>query len=185
MFQKTIFQSLLRLAFQSIIGIYFLSQSMISISNAQESTYLLSVYANPIQAKIEVDGRIVCSEVKNDLSPCMIKLSVGKHLLSVTLDGYETKTETFDIQSDISVNWNLKQLFFQLSVISYPIGSVVSIDGEKKGETPILGLQLKPNEKHFIEVEAKCHEIRSEQIIGQSGESKTLQIKLNPIKDCH
>ncbi len=181
------FQTMISKACQPL-SLAFLSLSLL-VSNvpivfAQDNTYHLSVYANPIQAKIEVDGRLACSEIKNDLSPCIVKLPVGKHILSVSLDGYESKTETFDVQSDLSVNWNLKQLFFQLSVISYPIGSVVIVDGQNQGETPILALQLKPNEKHFIEVEAKCHETRKEQVIGQTGESKTLQIKLNPIKDC-
>ncbi len=151
---------------------------------ANPSKYKLSIYTNPIQAKVEVDGRMICDGLKNDLSPCTIEVDVGKHHVKAILDGFETKEQVFDLNEETSLNWNLKQLSFQLSVISYPIGTKIWVDGELLGESPILALQLKPTVKHFVRIEANCHHTKHEEITGESGESKTLQIKLEPIPTC-
>jgi hypothetical protein len=157
---------------------FYLLLSSVVFANPH-AKYKLSVYANPIQAKVEVDGRVICEGLKNDLSPCEIEVEAGKHHVKVLLDGFETKEQSFDIAEETSVNWSLKQLSFQLSVISYPIGTKIWVDGELMGESPILALQLKPNSKHFVRVEANCHQTKHEEVIGNIGESKTLQIKLD------
>jgi hypothetical protein len=99
----------------------------------QVRNFQLSLVTNPSAADIYIDNRYM------GRSPLNITLEEGTKNLRVEKAGYETYTETFVLDRSISktVTLSLQVKNFKLLVTSAPSNSLVYINGNYEGRTPL------------------------------------------------
>lgn len=135
----------------------------------------LRVNGSPYDAAVYVDDNL-CGA-----TPLVVnELLVGEHTVKVQKDGFTsfekqvtiTENEEYDVayalsKTTSSNNRNTKSSGGSLMITSVPDNAIVYIDGEKKGETPIM-LNLLPVGLHTIRLEKEGYEPKEvvENVIG-------------------
>ncbi|MGA8029907.1 MAG: serine/threonine-protein kinase [Bryobacteraceae bacterium] len=93
----------------------------------------VELLTEPPGAKIILDGETdaACN------SPCTISLTDGRHTLTAQLNGYNSAHRIFTVPDDNSLFITLARSMGVLVVTSAPSGSVVFVDGQASGHTPV------------------------------------------------
>ncbi|GAF84358.1 unnamed protein product, partial [marine sediment metagenome] len=102
----------------------------------------VNVLSGPSGANIAIDGQ------PHETTPRVVTLDEGPHEIVVTMEGYETFTQTVQIQagSMIPIHATLIPLpavsTGTVNISSDPSGATVLIDGQDKGTTPLTRLAI-------------------------------------------
>ncbi len=126
----------------------------------QQLTGALDIKSEPTNALIIIDG----NEVGN--APAVIAdLKPGKHLVEARMKGYESWSESVEIEhsKQASLTVTLQQLTGSLNIKSEPTNAVITVDGNEVGNAPAVIADLKPG-KHHVEVKMSGHENWSENV---------------------
>jgi len=139
-------------------------------------TGILLVRSDPTEAVVFIDG---IEKGKTLLQ--VIDIGVGSHEVRVEKNLYHNYTEIVNIQPDMisEVQAELKQNFGNLSIKSFPTGSVVMINGQVKGKTPYYIGQIKSG-SYNIQVSKDLYHNYEENFIITDGSSNTRDIRLTP-----
>lgn len=128
------------------------------------------------------DGVVTIDEQKYGIIKSDLTLGAGKHQLKVQKEGFEDYESTFTVTEGdpLEVEVSMTPIIGSIKVISTPEGATVTLDGEKKGKTP-LTLDKVPYGKHDIAVRLKGHdratslvEIKSKDVVEFKAELKEL-----------
>ena len=144
-------------------------------SNISASIYISS---SPEGAIVYVDGNV------HGVTPLTVyNLSPGKHKISLSKYGMETTPQYVTLYSNklSSVKLTLKKSVQNafVTVKSTPSGALVYIDGKVAGLTPVYGYKLSPG-VHGIKVQKAGYETWTDSLILSSGESKDIDVTLEP-----
>ncbi len=134
----------------------------------------ISINSKPSNARIYLDGEEV------GITPDIIQsIDSGTHEVEVRMDGYETWSESVDIEADKenSLTIVLRIKTCSISIDSDPSDSVIYLDGEKVGMTPDILRSIIPG-THEVEVRKDGYEVWSEIVNIESDEEKTLSATL-------
>ena len=131
---------------------------------------------SPMDALVTIDGKEY-GKVDSELV-----LSKGKHKLEAKKTGYENLLSEFVLVEDhpLELELSLVQILTQIKIVSTPPGASVSLDGEKKGKTPIT-LEKIPFGKHDIAVRLKGHAKYSKLVEVKSAEAVELNAALKEL----
>jgi len=152
----------------------------------QEREGGLSVTSTPSGAKVFLD------EVYVGKSPVNLKLVLsGKHTINVTMEGYETYSETITIKSGEieNININLKPVSDgnnpaengRLTIRTLPPDADIYIDNNVTGRSPLVELSVAPG-NHMIKVIKSGYDTKTREIEIKKGEKKEVKITLNEAK---
>ncbi|MGR3174615.1 MAG: PEGA domain-containing protein [Candidatus Scalindua sp.] len=141
----------------------------------------ISINSKPSNARIYIDGKDV------GITPGIIKpIDSGTHEVEVKKGGYETWSESVDVEADKekSLTVVLQIKTSSISIDSDPANAVIYLDGEEVGMTPDTLRSIIPG-THEVEVKMDGYETWTEIINVESDEEKaliaTLQIKAGSI----
>jgi hypothetical protein len=152
----------------------------------QEREGGLVVTSVPTGAKIFLD------EVYVGKSPVNLKLVLsGKHTLNVTMEGYETSSETINIKSGEIKNINiiLKSVSDRnnpakngkLTIRTLPPDADIYIDNNVTGRSPLIKISISSG-SHSIKIAKNDYETKTREIEIKEGEEKEIKITLNKAK---
>ncbi|MBI2373338.1 MAG: SUMF1/EgtB/PvdO family nonheme iron enzyme [Deltaproteobacteria bacterium] len=147
-----------------------------SAETQSEKLGLVKFESSPPGAKLLVDGQVVC-----DKTPCQRAVLEGRHEVAMLLEQHEAKTQRADLQDGRGVSWSLAPTFGTLTVRSDPSGLEVSVDGERRGRTPVEGLRVSEG-PHEVLLDERCHHRAGERFELKRGQSKTLELAPKPRK---
>jgi diacylglycerol kinase family enzyme len=136
----------------------------------------VSINSKPSNARIYLDGEEV------GITPGIIKsIDSGTHEVEVKKDGYETWSESVDIEADKerSLTVVLRTKTSSISIDSDPSDAVVYLDGEEVGMTPDTLRSIIPG-THEVEVRMDGYETWNKIVNVESDEEKTLTAALQP-----
>jgi PEGA domain. len=110
----------------------------------------VEITSEPSGASVYLDGEFAG---KTPLS--MDRLTLGSHVLEVSCDGYEKKTEFLSVvnQQGISKHFVLTSKFGTLKVTTEPEGLEVFLDGVSRGVSPVTISNLVPD-KYTVSVKS-------------------------------
>lgn len=130
----------------------------------------------PRDAEVSIDGKTY-GVIKSDLT-----LAAGKHQLLVKKKGYEDYESQLRIEEEqpLEVEVRLTPIFAAVKVTSEPKGAEVTLNGEKKGKTP-LTLKKVPFGSHEIAVRMKGHDRVNEMVEVKSKETVDFHAKLKEL----
>jgi hypothetical protein len=138
----------------------------------------LRITTNPDKADVFVD------DDRKGTTPLTLKnITPGEHSLTISKDGYEKRSEKFNIASGEkkSVEYPLTQIPIQvkatLSVNTSPSGAQLILDGTRVGNTPASIENIAPG-THSLTISKVGYENRNEQLSIASGEKKTVEYPL-------
>ncbi len=100
----------------------------------------IQILTDPPGAMATIDGSISCK------TPCMLSLTLGRHVLQTHLDGYRPYPKVINLPGESDVFLNLAQLGGRLNVTSNPDGAEVEINGEAKPQRTPVTFSLAPGE---------------------------------------
>lgn len=152
----------------------------------QEREGGLSVTSTPAGARVFLD------EVYVGKSPVNLKLVLsGKHTMNVTMEGYETYSETITIKSGEikNININLKAVSDvnnpgesgRLTIRTLPPDADIYIDNNVTGRSPLVELPVAPG-NHIIKAIKSGYESKTREIEIKKEEKKEIKITLNKAK---
>ncbi len=125
-----------------------------------KSTAALNINSEPSNAMTIVDGNEVGNTPANltDLEP-------GKHLVEISMDGYENWTENVEIsvEKENHITAVLRKSTAALNINSEPSNAMTTLDGYEVGNTPVSLTDLEPG-KHLIEISMEGYEKWTENI---------------------
>jgi len=136
----------------------------------------VSINSKPSNARIYIDGEEV------GITPDIIKsIDSGTHEVEVKKDGYETWSESVDIEADKekSLTVVLRIKTSSISIDSNPPDAVIYLDGEEAGMTPDTLRSITPG-THEVEVRMDGYETWNKIVNVESNEEKTLTAALQP-----
>ncbi len=110
---------------------------------ASDGSIAVSFQTEPAGARVQVDEQpdMQCT------SPCMLRLSSGRHTMIATETGYETARRIFNVPADNPMSILLERSMGVLLITSDPSGSDVTVDGKPSGKTPVtLHLSAGPHQ---------------------------------------
>jgi eukaryotic-like serine/threonine-protein kinase len=115
-------------------------------------TSTLVVAFEPANATVLLDGKAYPGA-----SPLRADLSKGSHSVTVNAPGFESVAKTFDLApgATYEMNVHLSRAAIVVGRVDFrstPMGAVVSLNGEVKGRTPILGLELPVGKAYAVAV---------------------------------
>jgi len=126
----------------------------------QQLTGSLNIKSKPSNATIIVDGNEVGNTPANipDLEP-------GKHLVEISMEGYENWTESVEVSPDKEnqITAVLQQSTGSLNIKSKPSNATIIVDGNEVGNTPANIPDLVPG-KHLVEISMEGYENWSESV---------------------
>lgn len=96
----------------------------------------ITIVTNPEGASIAINGIAV-----NEITPYHNEfMPAGRYEISVSKYGFKTVTKTIVVKSTDNqcVDIDLPMIYGKIDVVSEPRGTIVFIDGQKYGETPIV-----------------------------------------------
>jgi hypothetical protein len=135
----------------------------------------LAVTTTPVGANVVIDGQ------QRGRAPMTIELTAGDHVLQVGLDG-ASRTIPFKVTPGAQVSQviDLPKVVAatgQLQIRTEPSGARVSVDGQKKGPSPVTVEGLTPG-SHMVTVEGQLGAVTQEVTIA-SGVTSALVVPLN------
>ena len=137
----------------------------------------VNVTSGPSGASIAIDGQ------PHETTPRVVTLDEGPHEIVVTMEGYETFTQTVQIQagSMIPIHAMLIPLpavsTGTVNISSDPSGATVLIDGQDKGTTPLSRLAI-PVGTHRIEIRREDYESQFQNIEVRGGRNPDVHVTL-------
>lgn len=135
--------------------------------------YNLSITSFPENAKVIIDGK------ERGATPFEQKLGKGRYTLKIEKEGYKTKEEQLEINSDLMKKYDLEELNFGDLIISFYPYAEVEIDGKRYREVPPpLDVKL-PAGKHTIRfISIKLNREKTIVVEVSKGERKRIHEKL-------
>jgi hypothetical protein len=135
----------------------------------------LAVATTPRGANVVIDGE------QRGRAPLTIELNAGEHVLQVGLDG-ASRTVPFSVSPGAQVSQviDLPKAVAptgQLQVRTEPSGAKVSVDGQKKGASPVTVEGLMPG-THTVTVEGQLGAV-TQQVTIESGATASLVVPLS------
>jgi len=132
--------------------------------------YQFSLVTNPSDAIVQINGSSI------GRTPLNITLEEGTKNLSVSKAGYETYTETFVLNRNISKSLTLTPVVqnYQLSVITSPSGADVYVNNAYVGRSP-LNVTLEGGTKN-LRIERSGYETYSETFVLDRSISKSITL---------
>ena len=135
----------------------------------------LAVTTTPVGATVVIDGE------QRGRAPMTIELAAGDHVLQVGLDG-SSRTIPFKVTPGAQVSQviDLPKVVAatgQLQIRTEPSGARVSVDGQKKGLSPVTVEGLTPG-SHMVTVDGQLGPVTQEVTIA-SGVTSALVVPLN------
>jgi hypothetical protein len=141
----------------------------------------LRITTNPDKADVFVD------DDRKGTTPLTLKnITPGEHSLTISKDGYEKRSEKFNIASGEkkTVEYALTRIPIPikatLSVNTSPSGAQLILDGTRVGNTPASIENIAPG-THSLTISKAGYESRNEQLSIASGEKKTVEYTLTQI----
>jgi hypothetical protein len=118
----------------------------------------LQVAFEPEGAAIVLDGKPARGP-----SPYRTVLGAGSHTVSVSAEGYEPVSKTFDLAPGVTYEMavHLSRAAIATGRVDFrstPMGAIVSVNGELKGRTPIVGLELPLGRTYAVLVQQEGYE---------------------------
>jgi len=144
---------------------------------APATTGQVNVTSGPSGANLTIDGQ------SWGTTPKVVTLDEGPHEVAVTMEGYETFTQTVQIQagSMTPINATLIPLpavsTGTVDIISDPPGATVLVDGQEKGTTPLTQLDL-PVDTYRIEIRREGYESQFKNVDIRRGSNPDLHVTL-------
>jgi hypothetical protein len=142
----------------------------------------MNIITTPDQAVVFIDGN------RKGTTPLTLKnITPGEHSLTISKAGYENRNERINIASGEkkSVEYALTQIPIPakatLSVNTSPSGAQVTVDGIQVGKTLVSIQDMAPGE-HSLTISKAGYENRNERINIASGEKKSVEYALIPIR---
>jgi len=132
--------------------------------------YQFSLVTNPSDAMVQINGSSI------GRTPLNVTLEEGTKNLSVSKAGYETYTETFVLNRNISKSLTLTPVVqnYQLSVITSPSGADVYVNNAYVGRSP-LNVTLEGGTKN-LRIERSGYETYSETFVLDRSISKSITL---------
>jgi len=145
-------------------------------SSENITTGILLVRSEPSDAKVFVDG-----VEKGHTLLQIADIGIGEHEIRIEKKLYYPYTEIVTIQPDaiVEVNANLKANFGALSITSVPEKSILKINGQTKGRTPVTIAQLESGTCE-IELSKELYHAYTEKFVITDGSINNREIKLTP-----
>ncbi len=142
---------------------------------------LLVAYA-PVSAILSVDGRPVDGRSPVEISG----ISTGRHHLSLAAPGYKalTRAVTLAKGKPLRINFALARLgpaMGSFDLTSTPSGAWVSVDGRRRGKTPLRNLRLIADSSHKIEVSRAGYQSWISRFSLTEGKNPPLVATLKPV----
>lgn len=145
------------------------------------TTGAVVVTYTPAEATASLDGRIIARR-----SPARIDdVTAGTHRLTLTASGFKPALHTLTV-----VAGNEHRLSFELQkkpepalvdFVSSPTGASVTVDGVRRGKTPLLGLRLSAHRAHSVKVKLAGHEVWSSRLTPTDGRNPPIVATLRPL----
>lgn len=136
----------------------------------------VTITSEPQGAQVSLDGTPVGT------TPLKIEPMAGKHQADFHKNGWKAAARTFSIEPKQELTMPvvvLEQPDVTIELTSTPGGSGVVLNGQYQGVTP-LTLTLPPGQEHQLSVSKQGHVKRSLSIQGEPGETKRLNVHLEP-----
>lgn len=132
--------------------------------------YQFSLVTNPSDATVHIDGKLV------GRTPLNVTLEEGTKSISVSKAGYQTYTETFVLNRNISKSITLTSMVqnYQLSVITSPSGADIYVNNAYIGRSP-LNVTLEGGTKN-LRIERSGYETYTENFILDRSISKSITL---------
>ena len=128
---------------------------------------VLRFESEPKGATVLVDNQPAC-----DATPCSKSFPMGMHTIAMLKTDYVTKSESLNIDSDRTLQWELTPNFGWLTVSGLPEGLDVKIDNQVVGKTPLPKHRLSPG-RHRVEIASRCYyPLKSTQTIQRNKTSR-------------
>lgn len=138
----------------------------------------LTIFANPADSKIIIDGNEVGSQGYASLD-----LPMGEHTYSVECQDYlGENNKTIVLEKNERINVMLKPLFGLISITSHPSGADVLVNGVRVGMTPYLSKKIQRGRTN-IEVEKNGYESVAEVVDIEAGDDLTYDYTLVSFRD--
>ena len=133
----------------------------------------IKVDSLPSGAELLINGEVIGN------TPADLILKPGRYQIKVTLDGYEAHKQSLDVdaEGENALSVKLERQKGKLLVKSSPSGALVTIDGKKRGVTP-LGPVALPIGSHLVQVAKSAHESTEQTVNIEAGEVAKLDLKL-------
>ena len=130
-----------------------------------EMTGSVSVDSKPSNAIVCVNGKKI-----GNTPATITELAAGKYQLEVTMDCYETWSDSISINpgKESTITAELQPKAGSVSINSNPSNAIILIDNKEVGTTPKIITDLS-HEKHLVEVKKDGYEAWSESIITEQG----------------
>jgi hypothetical protein len=119
---------------------------------------------NPAGAWLEIDG----DPSQACIAPCSFPLSVGRHTLAATMDGYRKALRIFEVPTDSDIFVNLDRATGTVAIRSEPQGAMIYIDGHVRPERTPAVLRL-PTGEHVVEIVRNDERQRDTITVRESG----------------
>ena len=132
---------------------------------------LVQFKSNPSGATVTVDKRTVC-----DRTPCQKALSSGPHRVEMQLEDYLPKSEPVTVFEGSPVSFDLEPNFAIVSVSSKPSGLPITIDGQKRGSTPLPDQRLGAG-AHELLIDDGCHHQVGQTIQVERGQKRDVMLE--------
>ena len=107
----------------------------------QQSVQFLT---EPPGAQIVVDG----NSSQTCRTPCMMRLSAGRHALNVQMNGYRPYPRVFNVPQDGDIFLQLSKAVGTLSITSNPAGASIELDGAAQNKRTPAIFNLAPGKYH-------------------------------------
>ena len=157
---------------------YALEKNRVYKLTLQMRSANLTIIADPVEAKIFIDGNEVGSN-----GYASVDLPMGEHNYSVECFDYQgEKNKTIRLEKNEIINVALKPLFGLISVITHPAGADVLINGVRVGITPYMMRKIQRG-KNNVEVQMNGYEGVSEVVDVEAGDEKELKFTLMSFRD--
>jgi hypothetical protein len=121
----------------------------------------LQISSEPAGAQVSLDG------ILRGTTPCEVdRIEAGEHEMAVALDNHAVHTQRLKLQAgDVNrVSVALTPIPASLSVSSVPPGAQVYLDGQARGDAPLLLQNLEPG-THALRVELPGYETENRTVV--------------------
>jgi len=154
-----------------------------TVAVVEDKQGILSVVSSPSGATISVDG-----QAKGSTPLSGIKLSEGTHTVLLLMTGYEDYSREVTISRTIPVDLQVtlwKKVVEtpstgSIAVTTNPAGAGVSVDGTKKGKTPVTVTDLSAGQ-HTVSITKDGYAGYTTKVTITGGETLPLSINLVPL----
>jgi len=142
---------------------------------------LVSIFCNVDNAAFIIDEGVAGRELRGNITAEALKVAPGSHTIKVYKRGYLPYTDVFEAKKGrtAEVEATLTLYYGWVTLVSSPSGARVSVDGSKKGVTP-LSLEL-PRGEHTISLSYKGYMLSQKKVSVVPGKTKEVSMTLTLI----